>query len=264
MKKTTTKKLSKKLLKYGALTAAFSGITDASGQITYTDVSPDFSGSNTGSYGLDLNNDGIIDFNLNGSSSASLFLEPTTTNNSFLGSAFSFYAYPFNLTNGANISSGQTSWTNNGAASLNYNSCSYGNFCTDIDGFLGLRFTLGGNLHYGWVRLDTNADSSFTVKDYAFNMTPGAPLTAGEQTLSVDDLSINNIRIVALNKSIGLYNLPSQTTYRLFDITGKQVLNGSSNQSVHVIKATNVANGVFILEIEDKNTKSIIRKKLVL
>ncbi len=268
MKKTTSKKLAKKLAKYGALTVAVAGITDASGQIVYTDVDPDFAGGATDSYGLDLNNDMIIDFNFTGSQPGYLFLNPTAADNDFLGSGSSVYAYPFNLSNGAAISAAQSSWLNNGFsagyASLNYQYCSFGNFCDVTDGYIGLRFTVGGNVHYGWVRLDTNADSSFTIKDYAFNATPGASILAGQQTLSIEDAAINSIRVVALNKSIGLYNLPSQTNYRLFDMSGKQVLNGSSNQNVHTIEAASVADGVFILEVEDVNTKAVIRKKLVL
>ena len=41
MKKNTSTKLAKRLAKYGALSAAVLGVADASGQVTYTDVSPD-------------------------------------------------------------------------------------------------------------------------------------------------------------------------------------------------------------------------------
>jgi hypothetical protein len=52
-----------------------------------------------------------------------------------------------------------------------------GNFLGRSDRFLGARFQLDGATHYGWVRLTVawNA-SSATVKDYAFNMVPCAPL----------------------------------------------------------------------------------------
>ena len=62
MTKTYTSKLSKKLAKYGALTAAIAGVADASGQIVYTDVTPDFVGTFGDEFFLDLNQDAINDF----------------------------------------------------------------------------------------------------------------------------------------------------------------------------------------------------------
>lgn len=272
MKKTTTNKLAKKLAKYGALTVAVAGLTDASGQIIYTDVDPDFGGGTTDSYGLDLNNDGTIDFNINGGGGAGfLFLEPAGASNSALGSGSATFAYPFALTNSAVISAGQASWFNNGFssssfASLNYSSCNFGNYCNITDGYIGLRFDAGGGaIHYAWVRLDTNPDSSFTVKEYGYSSVPDTPILAGQQTLSTQDVaSTDEIRIVALNKSIGMYNLPAQTSYRLFDVTGKKVLQGTTNQSIHTIEATTFANGIFILEVQDVNSDATIRKKIIL
>ena len=56
MKKTTSSKLSKQLAKYGALTAAILGVADASGQIVYTDVTPDFAGGGGDEFFLYLKN----------------------------------------------------------------------------------------------------------------------------------------------------------------------------------------------------------------
>ena len=41
MKKTTSETLSKKLTKYGALTAAIAGVSGVNGQIVFTDIIPD-------------------------------------------------------------------------------------------------------------------------------------------------------------------------------------------------------------------------------
>jgi hypothetical protein len=56
------------------------------------------------------------------------------------------------------------------------------------DGYLGLRFLIGPNTHYGWVRMDVsvNADLltiSATVKDWAYDSTPGAGIRAGDTGL---------------------------------------------------------------------------------
>jgi len=264
MKKIT----SKKLLKYGALSAAIAGIADANGQIVYTDIA-DFTGGGAVDYNLDLNNDTTPDFIINAiSSNASIFAVFLNSNssNSFLGSQPN-YTYPFAMNAGDPISSGQAGWYNNGT--LNYVSCLYGagssNWCGVTDKFLGLRFDVGGNTHYGWARLDVSASGdSFTIKDYAYNSTPGAPINAG-QTLSTNEFENNNTRIVALNKSIALYNLPQSIEYKVVDITGKSVMSGNLVASdSYVIEANTLANGVYIVELFDANSNAIIRKKVVL
>lgn len=53
------------------------------------------------------------------------------------------------------------------------------------DRFLGLRFQIGSNTHYGWVRMDVGATTNplaiwATVKDWAYEDRPGTGLQAGE------------------------------------------------------------------------------------
>ncbi|SDI37941.1 T9SS type A sorting domain-containing protein [Winogradskyella thalassocola] len=270
MKKITSKNLSKKLANYGALSLAIGGLTDVSGQIIYTDVDPDFTGGVTINYGLDLDNDGTVDFNIlaGATYSSGNFVQisnASISSNSILGSQPSF-VYPFALDNGAAISSAQTSFYSVGT--LNYGSCYGGvggsNWCGVTDKYLGLRFQIAGNTHYGWAKLDVSASGdSFTVKEYAYNATAGEAIQAG-QTLSVDQFAITKVRIVGLDNSIGLYNLPENTNYNVYDISGKSILNGSINDHSYVIEAKGFSQGVYIVELEDTFTNSVIRKKIVL
>lgn len=270
MNKTTQKKLAKQLAKYSALTLAVGGITESNGQIIYTDVTPDYAGGNGTNYGLDMDNDTTIDFGIIGSTTPAVGIYGLTSMNSFLGSQPGPYIYPFALNSGDPISSGQATWFGSyDVGTLNYNSCYGGigssNWCGVTDKYLGLRFQIGANTHYGWARLDVSASGdSFTVKDYAYNSVPDAPIDAG-QTLDVDEFSRNNVRIVALNKTIGLYNLPSSTDYSLFSISGQKVAQGSiANQDSYTIEAYGVSSGVYIIELVDSDTKDVLRKKIVL
>jgi len=270
MKKTTTKNFTKKLARYGALTTAIAGMADAHGQINYTDIDPDHSGGVGNDYFLDLNNDGTDDFRIYHDGGSNLFISPTAANNQVLGSGSSTYAYPYVLSNGGVISSGATgSWFNNGLSngyqSLNYGNCTYGNWCNITDGYLGLRFDVGGSLHYAWARLDVDQDgANWSVKEYAYNETPNQSINAGQQTLSVNSQSIEQVKIVALNKSIGLYNLSNSTSYTLYSMTGQKVLGGITSESIHVIEANTMASGIYLIEIEDQETKARIKKKIVL
>lgn len=273
MKKTTSLKLTKQIAKYGALTAAIAGVADASGQIAYTNVDPDFMGGIGSEFLLDFNNDGTDDFAIRHNGSNSLLLYPLGSNNDFLGSGGSNYAYPYALSSGALVSSGATgSWLNNGFsvgnASLNYGSyssnCSFGNWCDVSDRFLGLRFNLGGNTHYGWARLDVNAIGDvWSVKDFAYNTVADEAILTGQETLNLADNSLVETKIIALNKTIAFYNFPVNSEYKVFNLNGQQVLNGNIRLDQQVIEAQELSNGIYIIEISDSNNKAI-RKKIVL
>ncbi|NRA10944.1 MAG: hypothetical protein HRT57_03190, partial [Crocinitomicaceae bacterium] len=180
------KKIKHCLTQYGVLMAAIGGINDVSAAIIYTDETPDFAGGSNSQYLLDVNNDGTDDFNIN-NTGVSLYISPLLSINEVLGSPGnqSIYAYPFALNGTDPISSGQASWFNNGFSSgynsLNYEGGVYGNFINVTDKYVGLRFDIGGSIHYGWVRLDVNqAGDAWVVKDYAYNDVAGLPINAGE------------------------------------------------------------------------------------
>jgi len=75
---------------------------------------------------------------------------------------------------------------------------------------------------------------------------------------------MQQVKIIALNKSIALYNLPETTNYKLYSMTGQSVLNGKIENDTHVIEANSISSGVYIIELEDSNSKAVIRKKIVL
>ncbi|MBT8259706.1 MAG: T9SS type A sorting domain-containing protein [Flavobacteriaceae bacterium] len=273
MKKTTlknSKNLAKRLSKYGALTVAIAGVSDATGQIIYTDVDPDYASADV-NIGLDLDNDSNFDFVIGDFSSApaiALFAYNSAVGNSWLGSNPSFN-YPFALNSGDTISSGLTSWYGGTyAGTLNYASCYGGigssNWCGVTDKFLGLRFQTGGQTYYGWAKLDVSlSGDQFILKEYAYNSTPGASINAG-QTLSINDNALSKVRITALNKTIALNNLPNNSNYKLYTMTGQVIMDGDMTGNINVIEASHLANGVYLIEINDVNTKAVIRKKIIL
>jgi hypothetical protein len=50
------------------------------------------------------------------------------------------------------------------------------------DAYIGLAFDIGGSKHYGWARVDLTADApeALTIKDFAYNISPGDPIKAGD------------------------------------------------------------------------------------
>jgi len=293
MKKTTSQNLSKRLAQYGALTVAIAAVADGNSQenIVYTDIADVVMGS--GDFVLlDLNNDAINDFTVEHyyySSSSGFIYNSLKVQPGVSASVLGYlqggaFAYPFALDNGTVISSAVASfnsvtanWNSGPDQYMNDRSCYYGgsNWCDSsgvlTDKYLGLRFTITtgpeAGVHYGWARLDVNNDpgTGWVVKDFAYHITPDAPINAGQTTtLGIEDNQLNNVKIVALNKSIALFNLPQQTNYRLFSLTGQSVLDGNIDNNTHVIEANTLATGIYILELKDMDTNAVIRKKVVL
>jgi hypothetical protein len=66
---------------------------------------------------------------------------------------------------------------------------------SDVTGYLGVRFDIGGNTHYGWVRIRVEMDaypangvgtsvgsySKLTILDYAYQSKPNTPLRVGDK-----------------------------------------------------------------------------------
>src|SRR5207247_1386095 len=117
----------------------------------------------THTYLLDLNNDGITDFNLTVMKSGQSYLyalgvsEVPTTGNAVAGSASA-------LSNGATIDAGIT-WTTSSSTLRQYADFSSmggpvgfgGDWASKGDKYLGLKIQVGTNTYYGWARLTVSA-----------------------------------------------------------------------------------------------------------
>lgn len=195
-------------------------------QIIYTDVNPDdtiqdlnLSAATYDVYHLDLNNDGITDFDLNQS-----YIKYSYSSGTLCYYYRIFkkcYAYAKNLNaiasdsiGGLSISSlsiinGGVSWrdtsSNNGYNNLaNYSYFSIkhcppaspaitttgGNWYNQTDKYLGLKIIKNGLTYYGWVRLQIVSASSITVKDYAYNSIPNQPILAGQTTCALPTVNV--------------------------------------------------------------------------
>ncbi|MGM5470096.1 T9SS type A sorting domain-containing protein [Flavobacteriaceae bacterium LMO-SS05] len=280
MKKTTSENLSKRLTKYGALTAAFAGVIDANGQhIIYTDLGLDVVDATT--YQLNIDNNGTPEFKFS-QVGYSLRVIPNFSSAAILGSSSSYIVYPFALNSGAIISNLQNTWFPGDGfyQSMNFNNCSFvggnSNWCDPTtDKYLGLRFNISGQTHYGWARVSVYQlpgtgdypNSGWAISGYAYEEDANTPILAGDTTyvLGTDENSLaNTVRIVALQKSIALYNLPESTNYTLYSISGQSILEGKTNQNTYVIEANTIASGLYVLEIRDNASHAVLKKKVVL
>ena len=196
MKKDTLKKLSK----YGSLATAtlVTGISE--GAVDYTnivDVNLNTVGS---SYDIDIDGDGVMDFRAEVGSYATVYnlygLRQLGSNqfvgfNSATTTSFSGWNSPVrDLSSGSSIGSSNfwDSYPGTGSIGLYNlgwynpsNSNGYGPFLND-NKFVGARFEISGNYHYGWIGLSLNALGGITIHDFAYEQCAGQPISAGATT----------------------------------------------------------------------------------
>jgi len=61
-----------------------------------------------------------------------------------------------------------------------------GEWSAVTDRYLGVKFQIGPNTHYGWIRLDAEINcSALRVKDFAYEDSPGVPIAAGDASSAV-------------------------------------------------------------------------------
>ncbi len=230
------KELQKKLTKYSAAAAAVAATgIGANGQnIVYTQVNSTLTPANPID-SVDINADGVYDaamvigdypsYNITYVLGGPL----NSQGHALAGSTPSNYNYPFRLNAGEQVNTqnflpadepGSFTWVVNGTNP-------YSEFWNGgvTDGYLGIKLSVGGNTHYGWMRMDIAADGKqVVIKDMAYNSTANGAIQAGEGLSLEDYAKIANSMWVANSRLI--VELPvefNEGTISLLDVTGKEV-----------------------------------------
>ena len=155
-------------------------ITDISSQIIYTNI-PDTIISTNGpsvDYNVDLNGDQVTDFTINLLGDDSLgYIVIKSTMLPLNGCLEAGLSEARNLNYGDTVNSNSSSWNPlvSDLPIVTYlNGSSFGSTFNGgvVDGYLGFRFAVGFNFHYGWLRLgvsDTKVE--IVIKDFAYEDT---------------------------------------------------------------------------------------------
>ena len=158
-----------------------------------------------GVYNLDLNNDGTVDFliqewNNGGFSSSNALLADAALGNAVQGNKTGFRYLAAALPLGAPIGPNQKFLTggNNGEAMVSIThfttggtSYVHGYWANVRNRYLGLKFEINGQIHYGWARLSVQRQQyhlTATLTGYAYETIPNTEIKAG-QTSGGDDES---------------------------------------------------------------------------
>ena len=165
-------------------------------------------------YDLDLNNDGTIDFTImnqfkSNSSLGNLFVQNVGSANAVAGHLVNSGGFPwayafssgFRVTKAArHFTSGRATmaWVREGQFRSNWGGSWPGTYGFGGFGYLGLKFTINGKIHYGWARLytDLSFTQTTTLTGYAYETTPSKAIKTGQEQGTDDDLQPDSPAVV--------------------------------------------------------------------
>ncbi len=242
---------------------------NAVSQIVYTDVDPDTTvNAFLQGYGVDFNQDDKIDLHitlLNNVGVWVMHLIPDSDTD------FTYVVYDGEeasvLIDNDYISPSSDFYRlGDGWGSLLYgyweDSGEFGNW-TGIqeDKYLGIKFEIDNNFHYGWILLSTIIhdydDMEFTVKGFAYNSVVGEGIKAGDTgQVGVAENEISSFSVYP-NPAKGIINLPSSIVngvISISDISGRVVWQIDSRFLINNTMDISTLNaGLYIIHVEVEN-----------
>lgn len=263
-----------KLKSYTALAAGMMPATGvANAQIIYTDLDPDISISDS-NYLLSLNNDTIPEFNIvhmgyfyYSTSFLNIVGIQALSQNEILGdttkvvygSYTSTNFFPKALNKNDLIDADQKVWLDSNYAQLYvkgvYGSTvvKYGNWQNVSDKFLGLRFKIGNDWHYGWARLTVAPNaSSFTIKDYAYESHPNKKILAGQTFSNINENPDQYISIYPTQNQLMIFLRKDITNAQgsLYNLMGEKISQINLEKGKNIVETTELPSGIYILRVQ--------------
>lgn len=131
------------------------------------------------------------------------------------------------------------------------------------DKYVGVKFNLDGNVHYGWILVSFDDNNLFTVKEYAYQSTPNTPLNAGDtgETAGVEEMA-NNLIQTYPNPAENIITVQNSQDFSISSITindlsGKKVSEITMNKSFssESIDVSSLKAGVYIMNFHNGDRK---------
>lgn len=288
--------ISKKLKNYIALSTGALATMSVNADVIYTDVDPDttVTALGQGTYNIDFNNDGDGDISIYGYNSTSyswyfIAIDGNETtysiggpNNRIVGSFSGYVPYASMLSNSISIGQNSPFFTDVNYAMGPYAifGSSYGPFQgVNTDKYIGAKFEIGSNIHYGWIKVDSKTDANskiaeMTIKSFAYESIPDSsimtvvpdstvivdPIDTTSTTTSINTILEDNNSFYSFNKTLYV-NKNIKGTITIHDLKGtkmyfKQLANSNYQFDLNTFKS-----GLYIVNIiADDN--SIINKTI--
>ncbi|TND07610.1 MAG: hypothetical protein FD123_3162 [Bacteroidetes bacterium] len=260
--------IQRKLNAYAAAagTIAVAGAADA--QIIHVDINPDTIVHDSVFYDLNMDGAGPAELKFEAveyqASSAIVYFTQATVQgnpaNAVIGSLYyGAYPMPFPLNNGDSISASNPDWqaqtVNGGVQYLGviYSTYNYGNWLGVNDKYLGVRFMIGTDTHYGWVRISVSTGSdSITIKEYAYQALPGVGTTAGQLVGIAGHPENNPTYIFASGNTVVLQNtqVAKGGKVRVLNVLGQPVYETEIIEENMRIGLESQTPGIYFVEVQ--------------
>lgn len=264
---------SKKILNYAAISAAILGTADAAGQIVYTDIDDVVIDTADTFLGIDFNDDGIVDINVGltnfvgGPGATANGSDGTSFNgNGIVGVPASGFYYPSNLSAGVTVDAGSPVITSERGDMYVYACYPNSQWCGEVvDGFLGAAFNVGGNTHYGWVRLDVLSNGAggagqMIFKDFAFDATPDAAIVTGDTGLGISDAAFEGFNyFVDANNVLNLSATTAMDSVTIHNVLGQQVINNSIDGTSATIDLSAQQSGLYLVTVSIEGAQRTVK-----
>lgn len=250
-----------RLKKYSSIAGSFivAGSKMAHAQVVYTDLSPDITvAGNDVTYDvylLNFDGDANSDLNIGQGTEYTTYAEVFVATNGYstttgiVGTGYEATALNLGATIGS-ASSFTTAYHPDLAKEYN-GSIINGQFAGAGDKYIGVRFVISGQTHYGWVLVNVSSlADEIVVKEYAYDATPNATIAAGHKgAISAAD-ELENI-------TINLYPNPAQNTlsvdgsevdaYQIFNSLGTEIKSGVPD--LNKIDVSNLQSGTYTIKL---------------
>lgn len=211
------KSIPNKLLVYSGAASAFLAFGNKSdAQVVHIDIDPDtmLNSALWETYEIDFNNDATQEFEIRTQYTTISFSSVIYTTYS----AGIFEGNPaFGIIGGAggvdaldfNNPIKQNSVFNAGIYAWNLGYHGFGNFAEEGDKYIGVKFSIGANIHYGWILVNLNSNcSEMVVKAFGYEFQPDVGVLAGDIVgIYVNLLNVDNI----LTTSADVHFWPSKS-----------------------------------------------------
>lgn len=275
MKKIYQKENSRRLTAYSAMAVAvIAGSKTAQAEIVYVDVE-DTNIEVGGTFDIDLDGDGTMDFHFRASSTVSstssgvwsfgsIFGNATSysvgnASNQVIGYVGAYYNYGSALASGVDIGPDASwlnypSYGNSAVLASNFYGVTYGAFPGAGEKFLGIKFKNADGLHYGWMRITADIDPVIiTIMDYAYENNTDVAIASG-QTLSINiqQLPEGAVNIYSYNSLVNLINTTGveNAIVTIYSVNGDEVFSAPFTENSMQVDLSAYATGNYVVNVK--------------
>jgi len=264
MKKTST--LQNKIKAYSTIALSVVGVGALQSQIVYHDVIPDkVLTGHPETFNIDMDGNSVNDFQAQTILAAPGYqanlLNQIPANNAIAGSTILYtsfgYVQAFALNNPIGPSATWKTQNRMVLASSWYGAF-YGNFGDNQPHYAGVRFKIGSNTHYGWIRFTgiPQTGMTMTIQDWAYNSVANTPINAGVTGVGINELPNNEaVKLYCYNKMLNINNLNNKEkgNIKISNLMGQELRNIAINDSKMVIDLNNLPLGIYLVTIQNGN-----------